>query len=88
MNAPKNVHLPYVALPRTELEIMGCRVILDAKNDEIATVPFDEDADFIAEACNQYAELCRLRDAVSAWGRGLGGEQAVMEAWHDCRETP
>lgn len=45
------------AVPREELECSGQRIIEDEKGDEVAYVGFDEDAEFIATACNAHAGL-------------------------------
>lgn len=50
-------NLPLRAVPRTELEVSGQRVIEDANGDEIAYVGFDEHAEALARAVNGYAEL-------------------------------
>lgn len=49
--------LPVRALPRDEIEVNGGRVIQDARGGEIAYVPFDEDAEYIARAVNAYPAM-------------------------------
>lgn len=52
--------LPVRALPRSEIEVSGSRVLVDARDGEIAYVPFDEDAEYLARAVNAYPVFVRL----------------------------
>lgn len=45
---------------RNELEFNGMRVIQEQDGSEFAYTPYDEDAEFIVSACNNYLELISI----------------------------
>ena len=55
--------MSYKLLTREQLVLSGNRVLLDEKGDEVAYIPFDEDAEFIEMAVNEHQ---RLMDRVRA----------------------
>lgn len=67
--------LPFRAVPREELEINGQRVIEDKNGEEVAYVGFNEDAEFIALACNAHAGLVEALKKI----RAMTPEQAAKE---------
>lgn len=72
-----NLHLPWRAVSRDELEISGQRVIKDAKGVEIALVQFDEDAEELVRRVNGWDKLCEQGRDASALLR-----EAEMEIEH------
>ena len=63
---------PYRAAPREVEEVFGCRVLRDAKGDEVAHIIFDEDAELIVKALNAHAGLMALHAAVKKMTKAKG----------------
>lgn len=51
--------LPLRAVPRDELEINGFRIIEDGAGHEVGFITFDEDAEDLVNAANNYERLRR-----------------------------